>query len=62
MEPRAQSPCRPALLVAVGRHDRLSRATGVFAGTTTITATSSALLGSVSSAAQLTVKTSGGGY
>ncbi len=38
------------------------RATGVFAGAATITATSRALLGSVSGAAQLTVKTAGGGY
>lgn len=38
------------------------RATGVFAGSTTITATSSALLGSVSGSAQLTVQTAGGGY
>lgn len=38
------------------------RATGVFAGATTITATSSALLGSVAGTAQLTVQTGGGGY
>jgi uncharacterized protein YjdB len=38
------------------------RATGVFAGSTTITATSSVLLGSVSGNAQLTVQTAGGGY
>jgi uncharacterized protein YjdB len=38
------------------------RATGVFAGSTTITATSSALLGSVPGTAQLTVQTAGGGY
>lgn len=38
------------------------RAAGVFAGTTTITATSSALLGSVSGAAELTVKSASGGY
>ncbi len=38
------------------------RATGVFAGSTTITATSSALLGSASGSAQLTVQTAGGGY
>lgn len=38
------------------------RATGVFAGTTTIAATSSALLGSVAGTAQLTVQTAGPGY
>jgi uncharacterized protein YjdB len=38
------------------------RALGKFAGSTTITATSSALLGSVSGTAQLTVQTAGGGY
>lgn len=37
-------------------------ATGVFAGTATITATSSALLGSASDTAQLTVESGGGGY
>ncbi len=37
-------------------------ATGVFAGTTTIAATSSALLGSVSGSAQLTVQTASPGY
>lgn len=37
-------------------------ARGVFAGSTTITATSSALLGSASGSAQLTVQTAGGGY
>ncbi len=37
-------------------------ATGVFAGSTTITATSSTLLGSASGSMQLTVKTAGGGY
>ncbi len=47
---------------SVATIDPSGRATGVFAGTTAITATSSALLGSVSGTAQLTVKTVGGGY
>jgi len=38
------------------------RAVGVFAGTVTISATSSALLGSVAGGAQLTVKTASPGY
>ncbi len=47
---------------SVATIDASGRATGVFAGTTAITATSSALLGAVSGTAQLTVKTVGGGY
>ncbi len=47
---------------SIGTVDSTGRATGVFAGTTTITATSSVLLGPVSGSAQLTVKTAGGGY
>ncbi len=47
-------------IATIGSSTGLAR--GVFAGSTTITATSSALLGSVSGTAQLTVQTSGGGY